>query len=322
MRPRQLTIRLLQVYAEVVRSGSVTDTAARLHLTQPTVSQQLRRLREMVGARILHSRQGRLVPTEVGQSLYRLSQDVLSRVDSFVQYLDEYREGERGHFSIALVNTAQYVLPRLLAPFTRDCPDVDVTVEVGNREQVLQRFHRHEDDLYIFSHPPAGEEVIAAPFLANPLVVVAPADSPWARRGPLSFKMLAGERFLLREPGSATRRLVDNWLSSQEISLRHTQQIASNEGIRVAVGAGMGLAVLSEHVLRESHPEICILPVGGFPLQSRWQFVLRRGRHLPPAARRFLGFSAQALRREIDAMEGEHAIAALLAGGGGSDDQA
>ncbi|GGX48463.1 LysR family transcriptional regulator [Saccharospirillum salsuginis] len=313
MKMRQLTIRLLQVYAEVIRSGSVSATARRLHLTQPTVSQQLRRLREIVGEPIVESEAGRILPTEVGQALYQLSQDLLSRADAFGQYLDAYREGERGHFSIALVNTAQYVLPRLLGPFSQAYPDVDVTVEIGNRQQLLHRFERHEDDLYVFSHPPDDDAVLAAPFLSNPLVVVAPRRSPWVDAGQLTMETLKSERFLLREPGSATRHLFDGWLQSRGIQLDSTLQIASNEAIRVAVGSGMGLAVLSRHVLTEAQTDTVILPVEGFPLRSHWQFIVRRERHLPPAAQRFLTFAQSVLAREFEEAEGEAAIAELLA---------
>lgn len=310
---RQLTIRLLQVYAEVIRSGSITATARQLHLTQPTVSQQLKRLRDIVGEPIVEHIEGRMVPTEVGRALYQLSQDLLSRADAFGQYVDSHRAGERGHFSIALVNTAQYVLPRLLGPFSRAFPDVDVTVEIGNRQQVLHRFERHEDDLYVFSHPPDDEAVLAAPFLSNPLVVVAPSRSEWAEAGHLTMEQLRRERFLLREPGSATRHLFEGWLQSQGIRLESTQQIASNEAIRIAVGSGMGLAVLSRHVLHDPHPDTVVLPVEGFPLKSHWQFIVRRERHLPPAAHRFLHFVRSSLVEEFHEAEGESAISDLLA---------
>lgn len=190
MKVRQLTFRLLQVYADVVRTGSITATANRLHLTQPTVSQQLKRLREIVGESIVRQEDGRVVPTEVGQALYQLSQDLLSRADVFSQYVEEYSSGGRGHFSIGLVNTAQYVLPRLLGPFNQANPQVDITVEIGNRQQMLNRFERHEDDLYVFSHPPLDDEVLAAPFLSNPLVVVGPEASHWADVNDLTMEAL------------------------------------------------------------------------------------------------------------------------------------
>jgi DNA-binding transcriptional LysR family regulator len=312
MKVRQLTFRLLQVYADVVRTGSITATANRLHLTQPTVSQQLKRLREIVGEPIVRQEDSRVVPTEVGQALYQLSQDLLSRADVFSQYLDEYNRGGRGHFSIGLVNTAQYVLPRLLGPFSQANPQVDVTVEIGNRQQMLNRFERHEDDLYVFSHPPSDDAVMAAPFLSNPLVVVGPENNRWANINDLTMEALKEERFLLREPGSATRHTFDAWLYSAGIELHSTQQIASNEAIRLAVASGMGLAVLSRHVVADSPKGVQELPLQGFPLKSRWHFVVRRERRLPPAAYRFLSFVQGVLALEFNETEGELAVAELL----------
>ncbi|MCZ0930400.1 LysR family transcriptional regulator [Halomonas janggokensis] len=312
MKVRQLTFRLLQVYADVVRTGSITATANRLHLTQPTVSQQLKRLREIVGEPIVRQEDSRVVPTEVGQALYQLSQDLLSRADVFSQYLDEYNRGGRGHFSIGLVNTAQYVLPRLLGPFSQANPQVDVTVEIGNRQQMLNRFERHEDDLYVFSHPPSDDAVMAAPFLSNPLVVVGPENNRWANINDLTMEALKEERFLLREPGSATRHTFDAWLYSAGVELHSTQQIASNEAIRLAVASGMGLAVLSRHVVADSPKGVQELPLQGFPLKSRWHFVVRRERRLPPAAYRFLNFVQGVLALEFNETEGELAVAELL----------
>ncbi|MBF8221217.1 LysR family transcriptional regulator [Halomonas sp. 328] len=291
MNSRHLTFRLLQVYAAVVSSGSVSEAARRLHLTQPTVSQQLKRLAEAVGEPLLASRQGRLSPTEAGAELYRASREVLGRFDDFGDYLDALRGGERGRFSIALVNTAQYVLPRLMGPYSRAFPEVDMTVHIGNRRQMLTRFERQEDDLYVFSHPPSLAHAVAGRFLRNPLVAVAPRGHRLAGRERVAMSELLGERMLLREPGSATRMLFDSWLQEQGLTLGATLQMASNEAIRVGVASGMGLAVLSEHVLPPEHPDLVILPVAGLPLESHWQFIVRRDRRLSHAALGFLRFA-------------------------------
>ncbi|MFW3613179.1 LysR family transcriptional regulator [Billgrantia antri] len=292
MNVRHLTFRLLQVYVAVVRSGSVSEAARQLHLTQPTVSQQLRRLAEAVGEPLLQSGHGRLNTTEAGRELYRASRGVLSRFDDFEDYLEALRGGKRGRFSIALVNTAQYVLPRLLGPYSHAFPDVDVTLHVGNRRQMLTRFERQDDDLYVFSHPPSLAHALAGRFLRNPLVVVAPQGHPLAQRERIGMSELLEERFLLREPGSATRMMFESWLQEHGLSLGPTLQMASNEAIRVGVAAGMGLAVLSEHVLPPEHPDIAILPVADFPIESHWQFIVRRDRRLPHAALGFLSFAA------------------------------
>lgn len=293
MNIRHLTFRLLQVYVAVVRTSSISEAARHLHLTQPTVSQQLKRLQETVGERLLENRHGRTLPTEAGREFYRACQDVLGRFDDYEDYLGALRGGQRGRFSIALVNTAQYVLPRLLGPFSRRFPQIEVTVNIGNRQQMLTRFEHQEDDLYVFSHPPSLEHALTARFMRNPLVLIAPHDHPATTRDRVAMAELLNERFLLREQGSATRMLFAGWLQEHGLSLGPTLQLASNEAIRVGVASGMGLAVLSEHVLPPEHPDIVTLPVAGLPIESHWQFIVWRGRRLPHAALAFLRFAEQ-----------------------------
>lgn len=288
MNIRHLTFRLLQVYVTVVRCGSISEAARQLHLTQPTVSQQLKRLSEAVGMPLLEHHVQGLTMTATGQALYHVSRDVLGRFDDFADQLSDFQQGSKGRFSIALVNTAQYVLPRLLGPFSQAFPDVDVTVHVGNRRQVLARFERQEDDLYVFSHPPALAHAVAARFMRNPLVAIAAADHPLTQHATLSMEQLLNERLLLREPGSATRMLLESWLQEHGLTMKKTLQMASNEAIRVGVAARMGVAVLSEHVLPKEHPEISILPIEGFPIESHWQMIARNDQRLPQSAQRFL----------------------------------
>ncbi|SFU73458.1 LysR family transcriptional regulator [Halomonas korlensis] len=314
MNIRHLTFRLLQVYAAVVRAGSISEAARRLHLTQPTVSQQLKRLAETVGEPLLESHQGRLVTTEAGGELYRASREVLGRFDDLEDYLASLRSGARGRCSIALVNTAQYVLPRLLGPYSRAFPEVDVTLHIGNRRQVLTRFERQDDDLYVFSHPPSLAHARAGRFLRNPLVAVAPRGHLLAGREQVAMSELLGDRFLLREPGSATRMLFESWLQEQGLSQGPTLQIASNEAIRVGVASGMGLAVLSEHVLPPEHPDLVILPVAGLPIESHWQFIVRRDRRLSHAAMGLLRFAEGHLGECIEARFLCNELAGLLEG--------
>lgn len=300
MNLRHLTFRLLQVYVAVIRTGSVTQAARELHLTQPTVSQQLKRLRETVGEPLIEIRHGHVHPTEAGRELYRASQDALGRFDDYQDYLLALRGGQRGRFRIGLVNTAQYVLPRLLGPFSRANPQVEVEVSIGNRQQMLARFERQDDDVYLFSHPPSLEHALAARFMRNPLVLVAPSGHPARRQRHVDITELLEERFLLRESGSATRMLFDSWLQERGLSLGPTLQMASNEAIRVGVASGMGLAVLSEHVLPPGSPGLVKLPVRGFPIGSHWQFIVWRNRRLPHAALGFLRFADEHLAACIE----------------------
>lgn len=295
MNIRHLSFRLLQIYVQVVRSGSISAAARAMHLTQPTVSLQMKRLAEAVGAPLFETRDGRVERTAVGEELFCAACDVLGRFDDFNGYLERARGGSSGHIHVAVVTTAKYVLPRILGPFYREYPDIGVTLSVGNRAQIVGRFERQEDELYVFSHPPSGAQVQAARILRNPLQMIAPLGH-WAAGGaPVPMARLRQERFLVREPGSATRMMFESWLSAQGMDLGDTMQIESNEAIRLSVASGLGLSVISEHTLQEGREKLAVLPVQGFPLESNWYLVARKDRRLSAPALRFISFIAQRL---------------------------
>lgn len=287
---RHLSFRLLQVYVRVVQLGNVSAAARQLHLTQPTVSLQLKKLAETVGEPLLESRDQRLQVTMVGEALYQAATDVLSRFDDFNEQLGAMRGGQRGHLSVAVVNTAQYIMPLILGAFYRQFPRIEVTLNIGNRAHILQRFEHQQDDLYLFSHPPSGDKVVAHPIIKNPLQVIAPEGHFAAAGQTVDFNDLKHERFLLREPGSATRMQFEAWLSSRGIELTHTMQIESNEAIRLSVASGLGLSVISEHTLMVGREALAVLNVTGFPLTSHWYLVQRADRRLSYAAAQLVEF--------------------------------
>jgi DNA-binding transcriptional LysR family regulator len=295
-----LSFRLLQVYVQVVRLGNMSAAARSLHLTQPTVSLQLKKLSEAVGEQLLDNRQGRMVTTHIGDELYRAACDVLGRFDDFNVFLQEARGGSSGHINIGIVTTAKYVLPPILGAFYRQFPQVGVTLNVGNRAHILERFDKQEDDLYLFSHPPSGPHVLATRILKNPLQLIAPIDHWAAKLKHLSFADLRHERFLIREPGSATRMMFESWLSSQGADLSNTMQIESNEAIRLSVASGLGLSVISAHTLEQGREKLAILPVDGFPLESNWYLVTRKDRRLSHAAMQLVRFIGEHLHECIE----------------------
>lgn len=298
---RQLSFRLLQVYVQVVRLGSVTAAAKALHLTQPTVSLQLKKLTEAVGAPLLEYQAQTLQPTLIGLELYQAACDVLGRFADFSSFLSEERDGQLGQISLGIVTTAKYVIPQILGGFYRKFPKVTVTVNVGNRAHILSRYERQQDDLYLFSHPPAGQHMLAARILKNPLQLIAPPDH-WALDvADLTFSQLQQERFLIREPGSATRLMFESWLSSQGLGVVQTMQIESNEAIRLCVAAGLGLSVISAHTLGQQPQPCAVLQIPGFPLESHWYLVRRNDRRLEAGSRQLIRFIGEHLADCIDA---------------------
>lgn len=300
MNIRHLSFRLLQVYQAVVQHGSISQAARQLHLTQPTVSIQLKKLSEWAGEPLLETYQGLLVPTPVGAELYRASQDVLGRFADFSQFVQSARAGNSGSLSLGIVTTAKYILPRLLAEFSRRFPQIELTLNIGNRAQILSRFEQQQDDLFLFSHPPAGNQVLARRLLKNPLQLIAPPGHWGSGRTDLTMADLQAERFLIREPGSATRLMLETWLSNQGLVLEKTMQIESNEAIRLSVASGLGLAVLSAHTLKAGTEAVQILPVKGLPLESHWYLVARRDRRLSATAMQLIRYLPDGLKQYLD----------------------
>lgn len=276
MKLRHLNFRLLEVFIEVVEQRSISAAARRLHLTQPTVSAQIRRLESICGSKLLHKQGREMVPSPAGEQLYRAAGDVTRRMDTFAQQASALQQGLAGDLRIALVNTAQYVLPQLVREFNQRFVDINVDLSIGNREATLQRYYRNQDDIYIFSHPPTDKQANARPFMSNELIVIAPPQHWAAKQRQIDFVTLQNERFLLRETGSATRMVFDTWLAGRGIQLPHRTQIESNEAIRLSVSSGAGLSVLSEHIVTHGNDPVVVLDVHGFPLPGQWYIVSRK----------------------------------------------
>ncbi len=300
MDQRQLTIRLLQVFLEVVRLGSVSNAARALHLTQPTVSLQLKKLAEIVGAPLMEFRQGQLDLTDAGAELAKTSQDVISRLNDFSLFLADNQLGHNGNISIGIVTTAKYILPKVLGAFYKQFPGVNITLNIGNRAQIMARFTQDQDDIYLFSHPPTGDHVRALRLLKNPLQLIAPADHWAGKKQNISINEVINERFLLREPGSATRSVFESYLSRQGLQLSHSMQIESNEAIQLSVASGLGLAVLSAHTLLQNNTPLTVLDIVDFPLQSHWYLVSNNSRRLPNAAAQLIRFIGEQLPNFVD----------------------
>ena len=298
---RHLTFRQLETFATVARLGSFSRAAEALHLTQPAVSIQIRQITESVGLPLFEQSGREIRLTAAGQELLRTARELDDSWNRFESAVDALKGLKKGRLRVALVTTAKYFLPRMLGAFCQRYPDIEIELEVANRARIIERLRANEDDLYIMSFPPEELDVVATPFLDNPLVVVAPAAYPLPA-GPLSLADLVPHPFLLRETGSGTRKAVDRHLAANGLTLKVKLALGSNEAIRDLVASGMGLAILSRHVLGE-HPEqegLRILEVAGFPLQQPWSVVHLRQKILSLPAHAFMNELLPAVRMAAD----------------------
>jgi DNA-binding transcriptional LysR family regulator len=292
---KHATLRQLKVFEAVARNLNFTRAAEELHTTQPTVSIQLKQLSELVGVPLVDRIGKKIYLTGTGHLMYEASRDVLDRLDQLVNDIDESQGLTRGSLKLSIVTTAKYFVPRLLGSFYGLHPGIEVTLEVVNRDQILERIGQNLDDLYIMGLAPEHLGVTSLPFMENPLVMVAAADHPLALEQDIDPARLANEPFIMREQGSGTRLAVESFFRRENVKVNVRMTLGSNEAIKQSVVGNLGLAVLSKHTLALDHASgaFAILDVKGFPLSRQWYAVYPTEKHISTVARAFLEYIAK-----------------------------
>ena len=280
----------LRSFEAVVRLGGVGRAARALHLAQPTVSTQIKELAAVLDL-VLFEPQGRgLAPTAVGERLAMAVREMGVAWQGFEEDAAALQGLRRGRLRIAAVTTTEYFLPDLLGPFARQYPGIQIELAVENRDAVVARLERGDDELAAMMLPPSHLPLSRWPFLENPLVVIAPAEHPLAGRRRLKLADLTGEPLVSREAGSGTRAAAEQAFATQDIEWLPRMALGSNEAVKHAVRAGLGLAVLSRHTLAPDPATegLAVLSVAGFPLRRQWHLVWRQDRTLSLPARTLL----------------------------------
>jgi len=289
---KQATLHQLQVFEAIARCGSFTRAAEELFLTQPTVSQQIKQLTKAVGLPLFEQVGKRLYLTDAGKEVLTVCRDISERLSQMEMTLADLKGLKQGNLRLAVITTAKYFVPRLLGPFRHRYPGINISLQVTNRKQVLDRLSENLDDLYILGQPPENLDVSLRPVLENPLVVIAPHNHPLAQEKNIPLQRLAEEPFIMREPGSGTRMVVEHFFEENRVALNVEMEIGSNEAIKQAIVGGLGLSVLSRHslALEGTKGPLTILDVEGFPIQRHWYIVYPASKQLSVVARTFLEY--------------------------------
>lgn len=289
---KNATFRQLRVFSEVARHMSFARAAEVLHLTPPAVTMQVKELEGHVGLP-LFERTGRQIGlTTAGEYMLVYARKVLSTLKDAEDAAARLQRLEVGQLTIGMVSTAKYFLPRLLAEFKREHEGVDIRLAVGNREQLVKMLQGNEVDIAVMGRPPTELATRAEPFAAHPHVFVAPTDHPLLKIGHPTVESLRPYGFILRERGSGTRAAMENFLARSRLEPRVVMEMTSNETIKQAVMAGMGISFLSLHTigLELEHRLIATLDVEGTPVIRAWNVVHTLSKLLSPAAEAFRYF--------------------------------
>ncbi len=289
---KDVTLRQLQILDSASRTLSFSRTSEALHVTQPAVSMQMKLLGELAGIPLFDRIGRRLHLTQAGEELARYAREVLRVVEQADDALASLRGLQGGRIRVAVTSTAKYFAPKLISLFAKHHPGVEVRLTVSNREAVIAALATNEVDLAIMGKPPDELETVASEFAEHPFVVVAAPDHPLARRRTVPLSALSGEIFLVREPGSGTRAAMERFFATHRVEVRVGMTLDSNETIKQAVMAGMGLSFISRHTvgLELSVGELALVHAPGLPVMRAWNVVHLAAKRLSPAAEAFEAF--------------------------------
>ena len=289
---RSLTLRQLQIFVAAAKNLSFARTAEELHLTPPAVSMQLKQLEENIGLP-LFERSGREVRlTAAGGLFVHHAARILGEIKDTEFSLQSLLDAETGQITVGMVSTAKYFMPRMLAGYSRENQGVEVQFMVGNREVILQKLVDNELDLAIMGRMPSEVDATSLPMAVHPYVIVAPPDHHLGSARSFDLQELRGETFLLREEGSGSRRVAEEMFKNHLFTPAKTLSLGSNETIKQAVMAGMGVSLISLHtlMLELKTGALKILDVQGTPIERKWYLVHMNGKRLLPSGQRFKSY--------------------------------
>lgn len=287
-----LTLRQLRVFDSVAHHLSFSRAAEALHLTQPAVSMQIKQLEEAVGLPLFEQLGKKIYLTVAGKEFLHYCRNILDQLTEAENVLAEMKGVDRGKLTMGVATTASYFATQLLAEFCKRYPKVSVSLNVTNRETLLQQLAQNQLDMAIMGKPPEGLDLDMTSFMENPLVIIAAVNHPLAHTSNIPLSRLQQETFLVREQGSGTRIAMERFFTEQAIKLTTGTEMSTNEAIKQAVQAGMGLGILSLHTvsLELEANRLVVLDVQSFPIMRDWYVVHRKGKRLTATAQMFKEF--------------------------------
>ncbi|MEW6118822.1 MAG: LysR family transcriptional regulator [Pseudomonadota bacterium] len=288
---RHTTFRQLEIFEAIARLGSFTRASEELFLSQPTVSMQIKKLSEAVGVPLYEQVGKKIHLTPDGQELAQAAREIFGILNRYTMSVAERQGLKQGQLRLMAITTASYFAPRLLGEFAKLYPGIDVSLRVTNKEQVLASMADNLDDLYFVGQPPEDIDVVATPIMDNPIIVLAAPDHPLAGKKRIPLARIVQEPWLMREKGSGTRNAIERMFSAYDINIHPRLELGSNEAVKQAILAGLGISALSRHALALNQPDqFAELDVEGFPILRHWYAVYPAGRQLSVVARAFLEY--------------------------------
>lgn len=289
---RHYTLRQLDTFLEVARQLSVSGAADKLHVTQPAISMQLRQLENAMGVPLLEQVGRKLRLTAAGLDFQEYVIGAVAQLKQLEDAMAERRGLKKGHVELAIVSTAKYFMPMLLVKFRAKFPDIQIALHIHNRESITGLLARNEVDLVIMGRAPDTIECSSTAFATNPLGIVSAPGHPLSRRRQAPISIVGDQEFVVRESGSGTRQSMERLFLDHQLTPRIVMEMPSNETIKQAVMAGMGLSFLSLRTVRHevASGHLVLLDIAGLPIIRHWHVTHLQSKRLSPAALAFKSF--------------------------------
>ena len=286
------TLPQLSVFEAVARLGSFTRAAEELYMAQPTVSVQIKKLGESIGLPLFEQVGRKVHLTDAGRILYAACEEIFASLARVEDKFADLRGMNSGRLRLAVSTTGKYFAPRMLAAFVQKHPGVEVALQIHNRQALIERLNANADDLYIFANPPQDVDVVKQMILPNPTVAFAHVDHPLAQERHIPFARFAAEPFLIREPGSGTRMIAQQFFDRHHAKPNVRMELGSNEAIKQAILAGLGVSIMSRYTLGldTENNRLAVLDVKGLPIEGHWYFVYPVGKQITLVAQSFMEF--------------------------------
>ena len=299
---RNYTLKQLQTFIEVAREKSVSRAAERLYVTQPAVSMQIRQLEEAFGLALIEPAGRNIQLTHAGQEFLVHAIAALGKLKDLEASMAELVGAKKGRIELGIVSTAKYFVPMLLVRFNKLVPGIDIVLHIDNRENILTMLSRNELDLVVMGRAPATLDCEATPFADNPMGIIAPPDHTLVRRKRMAFDVLKDSPLVVREQGSGTRAAMERLFEQHDVAMRVAMEMPSNETIKQAVMAGMGLSFLSLRTVRHELAAgyLALLDISGMPIVGKWYVTHLSQKKLSPAAQAFKRFLIEQAEPLID----------------------
>ncbi|MFY0599216.1 MAG: LysR family transcriptional regulator [Cyclobacteriaceae bacterium] len=289
------TLHQLKIFLSVHKTKSITKAADDMHLTQPAISIQLKKLQDQFEIPLTEVIGRQLHITDFGHKIAEISTRILNEADGIKNMLNEYKGLLVGDLKISVVSTGKYVMPYFLNGFISKHPGVNVSVDVTNRAKVIESLSKNESDFSLVSVLPENIPIKRIELMSNKIYLVSSAENQPAK-AKLKFKDLHNLPIIYREQGSATRAAMEKYITTNEIPVRKRLELVSNEAVKQAVKAGLGYSIMPLIGLKnELHmKEMMIIPTEGLPIITSWNLIYNRDKRLSPAANALLEYINEA----------------------------